>query len=397
MLVKITLLLFVAVDLGSSQDDFWYNMGDWDTHPSIQANPYYQTHQQLQRQMNWFGPALHVGKINRGQFFNPQFNRPRDRPYGYQNDFNYEDFNSGAFRNPSEGQRIRATQAHVDRGLANSIGDIAVMPVGVNVQPDGTILVQTSAKQKNPCNPNPCSKYKMSQCDVVNGVTAKCSQHGDYELALRWSYPDENDMNLYLRPAFHDGTACDNMHGNMVNDIETACGVECGPSVETDFDSGVTTAVESCRLSQLEDDDDGLNTKYQDYTYQVLAHYNDYNPSISHGELVVSYEGEVKQILKIPQYHGEAHVNNNYYHAYYFFGCFRPFAGGYFVDTRGAGFYDYHDYIIGDYAIYNLELCNALRGWTGPKGYNHHDDQSDDADEADEDGYYSTDGQWVAD
>ena len=32
-------------------------------------------------------------------------------------------------------------QAHVDRGLANNVGDIAVMPVGVNVQPDGKILL----------------------------------------------------------------------------------------------------------------------------------------------------------------------------------------------------------------------------------------------------------------
>ena len=64
MLVKITFLLFVAVDLGSSQDDLWYNMGDWDTHPSTQANPYRQTHQQLQRQMDWFGFAQHVDREN---------------------------------------------------------------------------------------------------------------------------------------------------------------------------------------------------------------------------------------------------------------------------------------------------------------------------------------------
>ena len=115
----------------------------------------------------------------------------------------------------------------MDRGLANNVGDIAVMPVGVNVQPDGTILVQTSAKQKNPCNPNPCSKYRMSQCDVVNGVTAKCSrkfkvllivvlrvsylfstEHGDYELALRWYQPDYNDLTFYIVPAQHDGTRC---------------------------------------------------------------------------------------------------------------------------------------------------------------------------------------------
>ena len=113
MLVKISFLLFVAVDHGSSQDDLWYNMGDWDTHPSTQANPYRQTHQQLQRQMDWFGFAQHVGKINRGQLINLELNRPRDRAYGYQHDFNDEDFQLGAFRNPSKGQRIRATQVLV--------------------------------------------------------------------------------------------------------------------------------------------------------------------------------------------------------------------------------------------------------------------------------------------
>jgi len=382
MLVKITLLLFVAVDLGSSQDDFWYNMGDWDTHPSIQANPYYQTHQQLQRQMNWFGPALHVGKIYRGQFLNPELNRPRDQAYGYQNDFNDEDFNSGAFRNPSVGQRIRATQAHVDRGLANNVGDIAVMPVGVNVQPDGTILVQTSAKQKNPCNPNPCSKYRMSQCDVVNGVTAKCSQHGDYELALRWSYPDDNDMSLFIVPAQHDGTSCVYLmfylkYGNR------ACGAIGGSDSKTDFSSGVTTAEETFTMSQLED-----GTKYQDYTYQVIA--NEVQRS-KHGELVVSYEGEVKQVLKIPQYHGADNFEN-YEFVYYFFGCFRPYAGGYYLDTNGAGFYSDEE-VFGGYELYDYGLCNALLGWTGPAGYNHRDDQSG----SNEDGYYSTDGSWIAD
>merc|ERR1712096_73817 len=102
--------------------------------------------------------------------------------------------------------------------------------------------------------------------------------------------------------------------------------------------------------------------------YQVLAYY-DYNPSVSHGELVVSYEGEVKQVLKIPQYHGADYVNNNFY-KYYFFGCFRPYAGGYYLDTNGAGFYDYgfmiYDEVFGGYELYDHGLCNALLEWPGP-------------------------------
>jgi len=356
MLVKISFFLFVAVDLGSSQDDnWWYDMGGWDTQPSIQANPYRQTYQHLQRQMNWFGFAKHVGKINRGQLINPELNRPRDRAYGYQSDFNDEDFQLGAFRNPSKGQRIRATQDLVDRGQAHNVGDIGVLPVGVYVQPDGTILVQTSSKRKNPCNPNPCSKVRLSQCDIVNGVTAKCSQHGNYELAFRWSYPENHDITFYLGPAYHDGTSCPISPSYLAYGA-TACGAIGGPDSWTSYGSGVTMAEETFELTQLEDDEAGLDSKYQDFTYQVYVSSSDSH--ISKGELVVSYEGEVKQILKIPQY-----ANGK---EYYLFGCFRPYYGGYYLDTRGAGFYDWDDVIIGDYTFNthsprNYELCNALR------------------------------------
>ena len=117
MLVKLSLFWIVAANLCGSQDDrgseddWWYNTGDdWDTPYSIQNNPYYQTHQHLQRQMSLYGFAQHVGKINRGQLQNPELIRPRDRAYGHQSDFNSEDFQSGAFRNPSKGQIIRASQ-----------------------------------------------------------------------------------------------------------------------------------------------------------------------------------------------------------------------------------------------------------------------------------------------
>ena len=111
MSVKLSFLLIVAANFCGSQDDSWYTMGDdWETPNSIQNNPYYLTHQHLQRQMSEFGFAKHVGKINRGLLENSELNRPRDRAYGYQSDFNDEDFKSGAFRNPSKGQRIRVSQ-----------------------------------------------------------------------------------------------------------------------------------------------------------------------------------------------------------------------------------------------------------------------------------------------
>ena len=153
----------------------------------------------------------------------------------------------------------------------------------------------------------------------------------------------------------------------------SGCGAIGGPQSHTDHSAGVMQAELTFTLTQLDD-----GTKYQDYAYQVVAYFNEDNPSISKGELVISYEGEVKQIIKIPQYHGEDHVNNKPRN-YYFFGCFRPYFGGYYLDTNGAGFYFMSDYggdIIDGLGPYDNGVCNALRGWTGPAGYNHNDDQS---------------------
>jgi len=406
MLFKLSIFFIVTVNLSNPQVDWWYDMEDRDTPPSLQYNPYYQAHQYMQNQMNLFGYAQHVGKIYRGQYFNPELNRPRDRAYGYQSDFNNEEFNSGAFRNPSEGQRIRASQAHVDRGLAQSVGEITVIPVGTNVQPDGTILVQTSSR-KNPCIPNPCSKYKMSQCDVVNHVTAKCSQHGDYELVLRWTTMDHNhddnhdhndpdehhdhddddhdphfhdydgdELFFGVGPSYHDGTECTDSYCHTLPKCfiiygNAGCGVIGRPRTDPAAPSdGVMVSERTFLLTQLDD-----GTKYQDFTYQVVVEYGYGNPSRSNAELVISYEGEVKQVVKIPQYHGQDHVNNSP-QAYYLFGCFRPYVGGYYLDTNGAGYYNDADVIMGGLRVGDIGLCNALRGWTGPAGYNHNNDQS---------------------
>merc|ERR1719186_1327532 len=231
---------------------------------------------------------------------------------------------------------IRATQAHVDRGLAKAVGEIAVMPVGTNVQ-----------------------------------------QHGNYELTLRWT-TDYHDMYFTIDPAFHDGTECaeyDFLYDDYDSDGDdldgiSGCGVIIGPDTVVDNSGGVYVAEQDALFTQLDD-----GTKYQDYTYQIIATKSSYNPSLSDGELVISYEGEVKHIVKIPQYDGADNVNNAG-RANYFFGCFRPYAGGYYLDTNGAGFYDDADVIIGDLKVLDNGLCNALRMWTGSVGYNHNDDQA---------------------
>ena len=63
----------------------------------------------------------------------------------------------------------------MNEGLASHVGEVVTMPAGQHVQEDGTILIQTSSKEKTPCHPNPCTDVRMTMCTVVNDVTAKCS------------------------------------------------------------------------------------------------------------------------------------------------------------------------------------------------------------------------------
>jgi len=56
------------------------------------------------------------------------------------------------------------------------LGQIFTIPAGTSLQVDGSYHVQTSRRQKNPCNPNPCFKVKKSVCEVVGPTTAKCSR-----------------------------------------------------------------------------------------------------------------------------------------------------------------------------------------------------------------------------
>ena len=112
MFTKLSVFLVLIADLGSPQDDWWYDMGDdWETSNYIQSvNPYYATHQYLQHQMAMYSFAQHVGKINRGEINNPELNMPRDHAYGYQHDFNPEELQSGAFKFQPKGQKFRFSQ-----------------------------------------------------------------------------------------------------------------------------------------------------------------------------------------------------------------------------------------------------------------------------------------------
>ena len=99
-------------------DDHWgYSLGDdWDVSDDIAAtNPYYNTWQQLSAQMDLHAFAQHMGKINRGQLANPEYNLPGQRAFGHDSDFNKGDFayESGAFQYKSKGQNVVATQVYI--------------------------------------------------------------------------------------------------------------------------------------------------------------------------------------------------------------------------------------------------------------------------------------------
>jgi len=322
--------------------DWWNSLDtskDWYVSDNLDAiSPFAQTFRQMQQQFDMFGYAQHVGNINRGKFLNPELNLPADRAYGFDSDFNPQDFNGGAFKHQPQGQKFVAKPIHVNLGLASKPGEIKVLPLGQHVQDDGSVLIQTKG-QADPCNPNPCSNVYLPRCVVVNDVTAKCMESEIYELTLIWSDPadadgEDNDLNLILVPATHDGKGCDTTGGLVLAGSE-----ECGARISTDAQhsfGNVKKAEETATLTTISD-----GTKFQDYTYQVLVEFINYNLSEGSPILVVTDdEGHIVQTLAIPQYDGVTNINFDFKRNF-FFGCWSsPMKR---MVTTGAGFYSFGD------------------------------------------------------
>jgi len=341
-----------AVSTNYYQDsDWWHSLGtgdDWYVSDYLDAiSPFAQTFHQMQQQLDMFGYAQHVGNINRGKFLNPELNLPGDRAYGYDSDFNPQDFKGGAFKHQPQGQKFVAKPIHVNLGLASKAGEIKVLPLGHHVQNDGSVLVQTKGKA-DPCNPSPCSNVHLPRCVVVNDVTAKCSGPLEYELSLIWSDPADdgnpNNLDLVLYPATHEGTAC------ASHPLLAVGGEGCGATVSGDDEHvfGIREHAEETAILSTKAD----GTKFEDYTYAVLAEYTDYNLSESSPVLVVTDdEGDAVQTLAIPQYDEVTNINLDF-KAYFFFGCWSsPMKK---MVTTGAGFYDDTDtvkYNVGDQVI----------------------------------------------
>ena len=103
---KLHLLLFLSVIIHvQPQSDWFHDKGDdWEVSDRLTSvNPYYGWYKQAAKQMDMYGYAKHVGKINHGQFSDPELNMPANRAFGYQSDFN-----SGAFKYKHRGQKFRA-------------------------------------------------------------------------------------------------------------------------------------------------------------------------------------------------------------------------------------------------------------------------------------------------
>jgi len=141
-------------------DKWWYLLllGGDDSQASdyvAATSPFYNWFMTAQNQFDAYSPAFHVGKINRGTLLNPELNSPADRAFACNSNFNVGDLNSGAFSITPQAQKF-VKKIHVDAGLATKVGQITSMPVGVFVQDDGTLLVDTR-RHVDPCNPSSCS------------------------------------------------------------------------------------------------------------------------------------------------------------------------------------------------------------------------------------------------
>jgi len=161
---------------------WWYDAEatPWDTQGAqLQNSPFYQTFRQMDQQLDMYGYAQHVGKINRGEYYNPELNLPGDRAFGYKGDFNAKDLASGAFRHAPQGQRVVAEPVHVELGMADTVGEEIIVGAGQFIKPDGTILLHTRPSP-NPCHyDHPCAYvfpgYRAT-CIALDSTTAKCER-----------------------------------------------------------------------------------------------------------------------------------------------------------------------------------------------------------------------------
>jgi len=313
-------------------------MGDgWDTSRQLAGRtPFLAAFHRIQKQMDIYGWAKHVGKINRGRIADPGLNRGR-HAFGYKSDFNLHELShqSGNFKYMPESQIVKAELQHVKAGLANAIGEIIKLRPGEWVTDTGSILIQDLGGD-DPCTPNPCHKWWKSECKKLSGGGFKCSGTGVYELKMKYNAVDDlkPDASLVLIASnVEDGSLCAELDSDAPDGIPDTCGVT--------LEKGSLTP-SSIDIFKFADVDD-----YSQYTYAVLVEVDRRGCIIQDfSRIRVSLEWERREIYstalvdvdEIDPY-GYASAEGTYMKHYYFVGCFVSGGpSGYNLDTKGQGY-----------------------------------------------------------
>ena len=161
-----------------SHSNWWYDFGqDWRVSQNLRrVNPHYGAYRHMSRQMDYYGPALHVGKINTGELRHLAKYQPKGRAYGAGADFNQGELKKGVFKKVPDGEWVNAQQEDVDAGLAKCVGDSFKLSTGVTVMDDGSFTVVTN-NRLNPCASKPCRKFKITDCSQEDDYIAKCGEN----------------------------------------------------------------------------------------------------------------------------------------------------------------------------------------------------------------------------
>jgi len=81
----------------SSWDWFQFAEHEDQASDTLGTSDFYNTFHQMRSQVDFYAPSVHVGKIYRGHYQNPEYLQPRYRAMGWDSDFNNGD--KDAFRN----------------------------------------------------------------------------------------------------------------------------------------------------------------------------------------------------------------------------------------------------------------------------------------------------------
>jgi len=381
MIYKQVLLLLSLVHLTTFQFGFWYNQestGDWEVSNKLRRqSDFYGTYKHIDRQMDNYGFATHVGKINRGDLRNPELNSPKDRAYGVNADFNPQDRNTDDFEFNPGCQWTLATKYDVDLGFATCVGDTFCLPNGLEVQDDSSLVIET--KNKAACSPNPCRKYKITSCQVEEDYKARCvpKRAGNIELVLKWTDREDdysnngaNNVDLYVEVFAKSDPydAFDVYETDHIDILEPGDPENYGVVPDADYVLSSfydyeyldSFGEEIFLLTTLAD-----GTTYTNYNYMVMAYHNTDYPEYSEAVLTVKHDGQVVQRVAVPQFitnigdfGGNPSPDTNA--DTYIFGCLKNGPDGYYLDTSRRGFVAYNTV---DEKLYynwcNFDMCET--------------------------------------